>query len=242
MATLKPVDERFFSTAPLRYSHTWTIPKPAEEVWADLVADKPLQCIPRLTLRWTSPRPLSVGATRRATCMGILKLDENFFIWDEGRRYTFYIFKSNLPLYRSFAEDYRVEPLRADRCQFTFRAAGDPTFVGRLGGRSSGGSSATRLTPSGDTSTRCPPRSTVHHNPTKPDPADSCRAAHRSVMFGGELAPAAPRRFAPLSVLLFKQRCRLGAAPAWREHAPLSRTSALSHGDGEPHRRRSHVA
>ena len=134
MATLKPVDERFFSTAPLRYSHTWTIPKPAEEVWADLVADKPLQCIPRLTLRWTSPRPLSVGATRRATCMGILKLDENFFIWDEGRRYTFYIFKSNLPLYRSFAEDYRVEPLRADRCQFTFRAAGDPTFVGRLGG------------------------------------------------------------------------------------------------------------
>lgn len=39
-------------------------------------------------------------------------------------------------------------------------------------------------------------------------------------MFGGELAPAAPRRFAPLSVLLFKQRCRL---------VPLQRGGSMPH-------------
>jgi hypothetical protein len=58
---------------------------------------------------------------------------EYFFIWEEGRRQAFYITQLNLPLFRSFAEDYVVEPDGADRCRFTWRGGLTPRALGRPG-------------------------------------------------------------------------------------------------------------
>jgi hypothetical protein len=132
---LKPVDERFFELAPARYSHCWSIRRPTSEVWDELVSDRPMHWCRGQTINWTSPRPFSVGTTREAKVLGsALKLRELFFLWEEGRRYAFYMTEANVPLFRSIAEDYIVEPDGPNRCTFRWTVALAPTAIGKPGG------------------------------------------------------------------------------------------------------------
>ena len=133
MPKLTAVDETYFDSAPKRYAHTWSIARPAEQVWSELTGDRPLHWCRGLDLRWTSSRPLGVGATRRGKSLGLIVVDEYFFIWDEGSRYAFYITRANVPLFTSFAEDYVVEPDGPDRCRFTWRLAVTPSAFGKPG-------------------------------------------------------------------------------------------------------------
>jgi hypothetical protein len=131
---VQPVDETFFDSAPTRISHTWAINRPAATVWADLVAAHPLDWCRGLSVNWTSPRPFSVGTTRQAKVLGgVLTVQEHFFIWEEGRRYAFYVTSANAPLFKSLAEDYIVEPTGEDSCAFTWRVAAEPTTIGKPG-------------------------------------------------------------------------------------------------------------
>jgi hypothetical protein len=134
VAALQPVDKGFFESAPTRYSHRWSIARPSSEVWAELVGDRPLHWCRGLTVNWTSPRPFSVEATRQAKILGVLKVRELFFAWEEGRRYTFYATEANLPLFHHVAEDYIVEPDGPNRCTFTWKIALAPTPIGKAGG------------------------------------------------------------------------------------------------------------
>lgn len=131
---LEPADESFLSSAPARFSDTFEIPRPAEDVWRELVSDKPLDWCRALSIDWTSPRPFGVGTTRQATVLrGVSKVQERYFIWEEGRRNTFYVTGANAPLFRRLAEDYVVEPDGPSRCRFTWTIALEPTQLGRLG-------------------------------------------------------------------------------------------------------------
>ena len=131
---LEPADESFLASAPERYSDTFAVARPAEQVWADLVVDEPLAWIRGLSLRWASERPFGVGTTRQAASLGgAVKLKERYFIWEEGYRQAFYVTESNLPLFKRFAEDYVVEPDGADRCRFRWTFAIEPTALGRPG-------------------------------------------------------------------------------------------------------------
>lgn len=132
---LEPADEGFLTSAPARYCETFTIARPAEEVWRELVSDKPLDWCRALSISWTSPRPFAVGTTRQATVLrGAMKVQEHFFIWEEGHRHAFYVTEANLPVFRRLAEDYVVEPAGPDHCRFTWTLALEPTLLGRLGG------------------------------------------------------------------------------------------------------------
>ncbi len=132
---LEPADERFLAAAPVRHSETFQIAAPAEEVWRELVAEKPLHWCRALSVRWTSPRPFAVGTTRQVKVLGgAMTLQEYFFVWEEGRRYAFYVTKASAPVFRRVAEDYLVESDGPDRCRFTWTAALEPTPLGRLGG------------------------------------------------------------------------------------------------------------
>ena len=134
MPALKPVDESYFDSAPQRFSRTWSIARPAEAVWAELVNEQPLHWVRGLRLAWTSPRPFGVGTTRRGKMLGGLAVvDEYFFIWEEGRRYAFYLTRSSLPAFTSFAEDYLVEPAGTDGCTLTWRIGLTPSPLGRPG-------------------------------------------------------------------------------------------------------------
>jgi Polyketide cyclase / dehydrase and lipid transport len=131
--SLDPVDERYFDYAPQRFAHTWSIAQPIEAVWADLVADRPLDWCRGLRISWTSPRPLGVGSTRHIKGMGGLSTgDDYFFIWEEGRRQAFYAARANgVPLFTSLAQEYTVEPDGRERCRFTWRVAATPSTLGR---------------------------------------------------------------------------------------------------------------
>ena len=132
---LEPVHEGFLTSAPARYSDTFAIVRPAEEVWRELVSEKPLDWCRALSIRWTSERPFAVGTTRQAKVLGgATKVQEQFFIWEEGRRHAFYVTEANLPVFRRLAEDYVVEPDGPDRCRLTWTVALEPTLLGRLGG------------------------------------------------------------------------------------------------------------
>jgi hypothetical protein len=134
-STLERADEGFFASAPARYSDTFAIARPAGEIWGALVSDRTLDWCRILSIRWTSRRPYGVGTTRQAKLLGgVVRLQEHFFIWEEGRRYAFYATEANLPLFRRLAEDYVVEPDGPERCRFTWTVAIEPSALGRSGG------------------------------------------------------------------------------------------------------------
>lgn len=134
MPAVHAVDDTFFDTAPARFSHQWSIARPAADVWAELVGDRPLHWCRGLAITWTSPKPFGVGTTRQASVLGALKVQEHFFRWEEGRRYTFHVTEANVPLFAGLAEDYVVEPDGADRCTFRWTVAIEPSALGKPGG------------------------------------------------------------------------------------------------------------
>jgi hypothetical protein len=134
MPTLQPVDESFFDSAPTHYIHRWSIGRSASDVWGTLVGERPLHWCRGATINWTSTRPFSVGTTRQVKVLGgVLKLHERFFVWEEGRRSAFYATEANVPLFKSVAEDYVVEPDGPNRCTFTWKIALAPTALGKPG-------------------------------------------------------------------------------------------------------------
>lgn len=130
---MSPVDETFFENAPVRFARTWEVDAPAEALWREM-SDRPLHWCRALRIRWTSPRPFSVGTTRHVGVLGLLQADEHFFLWEEGRRSAFYFTRANLPAFRRFAEYYEYEATGESTCRFTWKLAAEPTILGRLGG------------------------------------------------------------------------------------------------------------
>jgi hypothetical protein len=129
------VDERFFEEAPMRLRAGFEIARPAVAVWDELTADDALHwCRILQDVRWTSPRPFGVGTTREVKALwGANMLREHYFLWEEGRRHSFYAVESSGPLFKALAEDYLVEPRSEDACRFTWTIAVEPSAVGRPG-------------------------------------------------------------------------------------------------------------
>ena len=77
----------------MRLRAGFEIPRPAAEVWDELTADAALHwCRILQEVRWTSPRPFGVGTTREVKALwGANKLREHYFLWEEGRRHSFYV-------------------------------------------------------------------------------------------------------------------------------------------------------
>jgi Polyketide cyclase / dehydrase and lipid transport len=130
----QPVEGTFFDTAPFRLAETFEVPRAAAQVWEELTGDNPLSwCRLLKNIAWTSPRPFGVGTTRTARTIGNASvLNERFFRWEEGRRQSFYVLESNLPVFRRFAEDYLVESTSEATCRFTWTIAIEPHPATRL--------------------------------------------------------------------------------------------------------------
>jgi hypothetical protein len=121
---LPTVDEAFLASAPTRFVDTIEIALPASVVWAKLTRDGTLDWCRGLEITWLSPRPFGVGTKRQAKLLGVLlRVREEYFIWEEGRRVAFYVTAARPPAYRRSAEDYVVDALGPDRCRFTWTLA-----------------------------------------------------------------------------------------------------------------------
>jgi Polyketide cyclase / dehydrase and lipid transport len=127
------VDERFFETARMRLRGEFEIERPAEHVWAELTAERPLAwCSLLKDVRWTSERPFGVGTTRTVRSLGGAMLREYYFRWEEGLRHSFYVVETTAPVFRSLAEDYLLEPRSERSCRFTWTIAIEPRPFARL--------------------------------------------------------------------------------------------------------------
>jgi len=127
-------DESFFQEASRRVVVDVTVDRPASEVWAELTEDDPMSsyCRAISDITWTSPRPFGVGTTRTTRVLGgLIKLDESYPHWDEGRRKVFVGVRTLPPVLRRFAEEYLVEPIDPGHCRFRWTAVWEPTLVGR---------------------------------------------------------------------------------------------------------------
>src|ERR1700739_3868915 len=130
MAKLEPADDAFLASAPKIYRETFEIPRPAQQVWEELVADGTLNWGRMLGRggQWTSPQPYGVGTTRTMkAAFGAIVLHEKFFRWEEGKRYSFYVERANLPLFKRFAEDYTLEETGPSSCRLTWIIACETT-------------------------------------------------------------------------------------------------------------------
>lgn len=107
---MEPCDESFFKTAPQRHHYSLKLAAPASAVWSGLTADTPLKWCRLLRGAYTSDRPFGVGTQRTVTVGKVLRLDEEFTSWDEGRGHSFSVTSANFPLFRRFGEDYRITP------------------------------------------------------------------------------------------------------------------------------------
>jgi hypothetical protein len=100
-----------------------------ERVWESLTSDESVKewGLGVKALRWTSPRPFGVGTTREVVLpMGAITIREEFFRWDEGQGYSFYVREANRPGLRSFAENYELQP-DGDGTLFTWTIALETT-------------------------------------------------------------------------------------------------------------------
>ncbi len=95
-----------------------------EWVWGELTSDDPLHwCKALRSVRWTSPRPLAAGSTRRVVLGPGLSADEIFFSWEEAEQVcenAFYVQSVTAPGLRRMAERYRVEAQPGGGSLFTW--------------------------------------------------------------------------------------------------------------------------
>jgi hypothetical protein len=129
---LPAVDDTFLASAPSRFVETIEVALPADTVWAELTRDGTLDWCRGLNITWLSSRPFGVGTKRQARLLGVLRVQEEYFVWEEGRRMAFYVTAVRPPVYRRSAEDYLVEAVGADRCRFTWTLAFDLKLLGKL--------------------------------------------------------------------------------------------------------------
>lgn len=124
--TLDPVDESYFDTARHRFVYEVPVHAAPDDVWAEIASPNPLSWVRTLEPNYLTPQPFGVGTAREVSVLkGVLTLKEHFFRWDNDKRqHSFHATQSNVPLFQSFAEDYRVEEANHG-CTFTWTFAFD---------------------------------------------------------------------------------------------------------------------
>lgn len=128
---LESADAGFFDTAPYVFRFEKHYDASPAQVWESLQSDESLSAWGKAvgSLTWTLPRPFGVGTTREVGT-GPMTVHERFYSWDEGSGYAFYVYEANVPIFRRFAEDYRVEP-EGTGTRFTWLVAIEPAGVMR---------------------------------------------------------------------------------------------------------------
>lgn len=127
-------DESFLSDAKRRVVVEITVARPAAEVWAELTEDGPMSsyCRAISSITWTSKRPFGPGTTRTTRVLGgLIRVDERYPVWEEGRRKVFVGVRTTPPTLRRLSEEYVVEPVDDTSCRFRWTAAWEPTLLGR---------------------------------------------------------------------------------------------------------------
>jgi hypothetical protein len=129
---LERPDPSTFSDAAAVYRFPARFRATPERVWESLASDESVKAwgLGVRSLQWTSPHPFGIGTTREVVLpLAAITVREEFFRWDEGKGYSFFVTEANRPGLRSFAENYELEA-DGDGTLFTWTIALEP--VSRL--------------------------------------------------------------------------------------------------------------
>jgi uncharacterized protein YndB with AHSA1/START domain len=80
--------------------------------------------------RWTTPGPHGVGSTREIE-LKLLTVKERFLLWEPGKRLTFAIYASTLPMVTGMVEDMLFEPHGEGKTRLTWRVHYTPRLFMR---------------------------------------------------------------------------------------------------------------
>ena len=127
---LQPVtDADFRPGSPGYHAFTVASPRSVTQVWQDLHDDHALHwCRGIAEVRWTSPLPHGIGATRTVRLGNGARVAERYFRWEEAPDECmngFSVESANVPLFRRFGERYRVASAGA-RTRFTWEFVIEP--------------------------------------------------------------------------------------------------------------------
>src|SRR3954451_8922753 len=108
--TLPPVDDAFFTDAPIVVPATVELDAPPTRVWEALGSDAMWSWAPIIDqLAWITPRPQAPGAIRRLRLLRAVTIEEEFYRWDAPHRATFRVTRQSRRLFDGLAEDFVVE-------------------------------------------------------------------------------------------------------------------------------------
>ena len=123
----RPVDSTFFDTAPMRFKNAVELDARPAQVFAIFEDGEswPRWFAGMRKVAWTSNKPYGVGTTR-TVWLPLVSIDEHFFRWEQGRRFSFHLTAHSMPLVHALAEDYLLEELAPGRTRFTYSVAVEP--------------------------------------------------------------------------------------------------------------------
>lgn len=109
---LHPADMSFVESSPFQLRNRAVIAAPPERVFEIIATgegqDEWFQDF--VACRWTSPPPHGEGATREIELQR-MKVKERFLVWEPGKRLSFCLYASTLPLVTEMLEDMQLEPV-----------------------------------------------------------------------------------------------------------------------------------
>jgi carbon monoxide dehydrogenase subunit G len=111
MKPLEPVEADFFTSAPHRFTNTAYVAAPREAVFTAIAADPAGwgRWFPGFDMsgRYLSPPPYGVGSVRQVRAF-FADYRETVLVWEAGERWAFRVDAMTRPMFRAFAEDYRL--------------------------------------------------------------------------------------------------------------------------------------
>ncbi|MCP4806314.1 MAG: SRPBCC family protein [Proteobacteria bacterium] len=77
-------------------------------------------------VEWTSPKPYGLGTTRTVYMTGGLAVDEEFTVWERGKKMAFTFLSTSEDVWEQFGELYEVQDLGEAGCRLNWTVAYDP--------------------------------------------------------------------------------------------------------------------
>jgi len=123
-------DIGFLARAPFRFENEGIMPVSAERLF-EVLADAPSWprwFVDMLEAHWTCSPPFGVGSTRTVR-LKPMSVDETILVWEPGKRFSFRLDRTGLPLIKAMVEDYSIEPLGPSSCKLRTVQAYEPSLL-----------------------------------------------------------------------------------------------------------------
>ncbi|WP_299493025.1 SRPBCC family protein [Acaryochloris sp. IP29b_bin.137] len=130
----RPVGLEFLNKAPIKFINEVELNASPAQVFSILENAEawPHWFKEIVQVEWHHPKPYGVGTTRTVK-LTTITVEEFFFVWEQDKRFAFYLTSMSLPLAKALVEEYRLIPLGENRSQLTYTVCLEPSFWLRLG-------------------------------------------------------------------------------------------------------------